>query len=186
MKTFIVVSAVGRDRPGLVNKLSHEIKINGGNIELQRSAKMADEFAIISLVSIEANTEKVNQFIRNLTSLGEENFFVYARTATTGLTERPANTQPGEIIAEGADQMGIIDNLTLLLYQNDINIESMEYDVKHAPMSGVPLFQMHAKIIVPEAVNIEQLKQDFRALENDLNIDILFRFPLQSSTIIKD
>ena len=33
-KHYIVVSAVGRDRPGLVNHVTHEIRELGGNIEI--------------------------------------------------------------------------------------------------------------------------------------------------------
>jgi len=179
MKTFVVVSAIGRDRPGLVNKISHEIKVNGGNIELQRSAKMADEFALISLVSIDAPAEKVPQFIDNLKNLHEEHFFIYARKALTSVAERPKDSRVGELLAEGADQMGLIDEITLLLFQHNINIETMEYDVKHAPMSGVPLFQMHAKIIVPKQVDIKQFKAALRKKESELNIDVLFRFPFE-------
>lgn len=176
MNTFVVVSAVGKDRPGLVNKISHEIKINGGNIELQRSARMADEFAIISLVSLESAVEP---FINKLTALRDENFFIYAREALTGTGELQAGERKAEIIAEGADQMGIIDNLTLLLVENNINIESMDYDVIHAPMSGAPLFQMQAKVVIPASVDINDFKKQLREKEQDLYIDVLFRYPVE-------
>ena len=41
MKKYIIISAVGRDRPGFVNKITHAITELGGNIDLQRSTRMA-------------------------------------------------------------------------------------------------------------------------------------------------
>ncbi|MBN1347905.1 hypothetical protein JXJ21_00715 [candidate division KSB1 bacterium] len=179
MKLYVVVSAVGRDRPGLVNKISHEIKKNGGNIELQRSAKMVDEFALISLVSLDAAPEQAEHFIASLRDLQSDDFFIYARKAVAASSERPAGALCGELIAEGADQMGLIDEITLLLFENAINIEAMEYDVQNAPMTGTQLFQMHAKIVLPAKVDVAEFKKKLRGMEDRLNIDILFRFPVE-------
>ncbi|MBN2091544.1 hypothetical protein JW964_18165 [candidate division KSB1 bacterium] len=179
MKTFIVVSAIGKDRPGLVNRISHEIKLKGGNIEVQRSVKMADEFALILLVSLEKNAENVESLIQGLTGLKTENFFIYARKAMGATAEIPSRAQYAILLAEGVDQIGIIDEITLLLLENNINIDAMDYDVSHAPMTGMELFQMEAKIVIPPTINITELKTKLKEMENRLNIDILFRYPIE-------
>ncbi len=179
MKTFVVVSAIGKDRPGLVNRISHEIKIKGGNIELQRSVRMADEFALILLVSMEKTAEDVESLIQEMTHLKTENFFIYARKAMGATAELPSRARYAVLLAEGADQIGIIDEITLLLLENNINIDAMDYNVSHAPMTGIELFQMEAKIVIPPTITINEFRTKLKEMENRLNIDILFRYPIE-------
>ena len=177
-KTYMEVVAVGRDRPGVVQKISREIRKNGGNIELQRSTKMAGDFALILLFSLKnAEEEKVNSTIKSLNQLSDESFFIQTRKAISDL-KRPPGYKCGDLIAEGADQMGIIDTISLLLFQNQINIEAMNYDIINAPMTGTPLFRMEARVSVPKSVDITNFKKKLINTERDFNIDIIFRFPV--------
>ena len=43
----IIITAIGRDRPGLVNKITSIINNNDGNIENSKMIKIDDQFAII-------------------------------------------------------------------------------------------------------------------------------------------
>src|SRR3989338_8612797 len=51
MKKFLVISAIGKDRPGIVNELSKVIVDNGCNIEDSRMTVLGGEFALIVLIS---------------------------------------------------------------------------------------------------------------------------------------
>ena len=121
MKHFIVVSALGKDRPGLVNRITHAINDLGGNIELQRSTRMAAEFAMLVLFSLEQGSPK--DAIARLNSICSNDLFINARSALSKEAERPANARTFELIASGADQPGIIDVVTLILFKHNINIE---------------------------------------------------------------
>jgi glycine cleavage system regulatory protein len=177
MKKFIVASAVGKDRPGFVNRITHAIKELGGNIEMQRSAQMADEFALITLFSVEGGHDQVRAASARLVALAGDDLLVTARPAMADTATRPAGALPAELQASGADQPGIIETVTLLLYQHDINIESMDFDTESAPFTGEALFRMTARLAVPSDTDVEKLRQEFRNLETAFNFDILFRCP---------
>ncbi|HDO34642.1 MAG TPA: glycine cleavage system protein R, partial [Chromatiales bacterium] len=51
MNNLLVVSALGQDRPGIVNELSLAILNCGCNIEDSRMTVLGGEFAVILLVS---------------------------------------------------------------------------------------------------------------------------------------
>jgi Glycine cleavage system regulatory protein len=55
-KTFLVISALGQDHPGLVNDLSRTILEQGCNIEDSRMTVLGGEFAAILLVEGKWNT----------------------------------------------------------------------------------------------------------------------------------
>src|SRR5262245_45493038 len=50
-RRYTVLTAVGRDRPGLVQEISQAIHDAGGNLEDSRMAVLGGEFALIVLLS---------------------------------------------------------------------------------------------------------------------------------------
>ena len=69
-KTFLVISAVGADHPGLVNDLSRSILEYGCNIEDSRMTVLGGEFAAILLVEGKWNTlAKVENALPELAAL---------------------------------------------------------------------------------------------------------------------
>lgn len=171
MKTYLVVSAVGRDRPGFVNRMAHQIAEAGGNIELQRSVRMAGEFASLFLVSVDAAGKY--PAAAQLSALQGEDLAVSVRDAVAG--DRLPGSVAAELIACGADHPGIIDAVTLVLYRNHVNIEAMDYDVDGAPMTGESLFRLNAQVAVPADASLSALKGQLKDLEQELNVDILLR-----------
>jgi len=51
MNKYLVISALGKDRPGLVNQLSHAILDAGCNIQDSRMTVLGGEFALMLLVT---------------------------------------------------------------------------------------------------------------------------------------
>jgi len=51
MNTNLVITALGNDKPGIVNELSKAILDNGGNITESRMMVLSGEFAIMLLVT---------------------------------------------------------------------------------------------------------------------------------------
>jgi glycine cleavage system transcriptional repressor len=175
MKRYVIVSAVGKDRPGFVNGVTKAIHELGGNIELQRSTRMADEYAIMILFTVAA--EKSSEAIDRLASLKLPETFITAREAVSGVVPPSPGAVAAELTASGADQPGIIDAVTLALFQDNVNIESMDYDIESAPMTGEHLFRMTARLALPAGLDVNKLRERLRAMEREYNFDILLRSP---------
>lgn len=172
---YLVASATGKDRPGFVHSITSVIKAAGGNIEQQRSSRVADEYSLLLLFTVPSE-EAARQAVDSLTRLQSPHLLIHARKTEPG----PASLRdatPAELMATGADQPGILDAVTSLLLQHRINIDEMDFDIESAPMTGDPLFRMDARVSIPPGVDLAVLRQKFRELEDDYNFDVLFRCP---------
>lgn len=172
MGTYYIVSAIGRDRPGFVHGIASATAQAGGNIAQQRSTRMAGEYALLMLVSIPGDPPAQASWQRGLESLRGDDMWIQVRHALADAASRPQGARPATLVVSGADNPGIIDAVTLVLYERDINLEAMEFDTEPAPMTGDDLFRMTANLAIPGSVDANELDDQFRDLEADLNINI--------------
>lgn len=173
---YCIVSATGQDRPGFVHAITQAIKAAGGNIEQQRSARVADEYAVMILFTT-ADAASAEAATAALRKLADENLSVRVRCTDGRSNSLPGDGATAQIVASGADQPGILDALTSLLLRHGINIDAMDFDTESAPMTGEALFRMDARISIPGAVDLQELRRQIRALEDEYNFDILLRCP---------
>lgn len=79
---------------------------------------MASEFAVIILFSLETKAPNVETIIDRFKQLSTDTLFVHARQALDASPQREKGVIHAEITARGADQMGIIETITLALFHN--------------------------------------------------------------------
>jgi len=171
MSSYIVLTAVGTDRPGLVDEISSFLAARKINIEDSRMAVLGGEFAVVLLASGAANI--VDRLGGELVSL-EKN---------TGLTIQVKNTLaphqrkvapsiPHRLAATSMDQPGIVHEITRFLHKRNINIESMETRVSNAPLSGAPIFHMKCVINIPVGEKASSIRKELEKLGDKMDIDI--------------
>ena len=168
-KNLAVLTAVGKDRIGIVDDLSSAIEDHSGNILESRMSVLGGEFAIIMLVSGEKRA--LSSIIGDLDAMEE----------STGLrieikpTERPEvdrNGIPYTLSCVSLDSPGIIHTVTRFIRQEGINIENLETETAYAPWTGAPLFKMKAHVIVPMSVSIQSVRDGLKNLEHENDLDI--------------
>lgn len=170
MSTQIVVSAIGKDRPGIVLGISKVVFGHGGNITVQRSVKLGGDFAVILMFSVETeDAGELDGILEDLGALQRENLQVIARVATSAAD---AEAETLELKVSGADHPGIINTLTLFLLDKGTNIHSMDYTVANGPFTAAPMFNATVEIATPGTKQLEELKAGLANVESDLNIDI--------------
>ncbi|HWP60900.1 MAG TPA: ACT domain-containing protein [Candidatus Acidoferrales bacterium] len=168
-RSHLILTAVGPDQVGLVEKISAFIARFGCNIEDSKMAVFCGEFAVIMLVAGESeNLVKIANGYREL-------------EVQTGLTFSIKNAAPRKpvesvlpykLTASCMDHPGIVHNLSRLLSRFGINIESMETKTYAAPVSGTPMFRLEALISIPAALNVNSLRERFADIQREENIDI--------------
>ncbi len=146
-KSHLILTAIGPDRVGLVEKLSEFISRRDCNIEDSKMAAFCGEFAVIILIT--GDGSQLAKVARDYREIESE----------TGLT-----------IALKAPSAR--NRISGVLSQLAVNIESMETKTYSAPMSGTPLFQLEAELAVPVRTNINQLRERLADVQRDENIDI--------------
>jgi glycine cleavage system transcriptional repressor len=171
MSSYIVLTAVGPDRPGLVDEISAFLAKKVINIEDSRMAILGGEFAVILLAS--GDDAVIKGMEKDLKSLGKDTGLTISTRPTISPNKRKVVPSiPHKLHATSMDHPGIIHEITRILHNHVINIESMETHVSHAPITAAPIFTMHCRLSIPVDEKLSVVKKELEQLGDRLNIDI--------------
>jgi glycine cleavage system transcriptional repressor len=133
-KAYLVLTAVGPDRPGLVSEISAAIHGAGANLEDSRMAILGGEFALLLLLS---GSEAVASAVeRSAAALGEKlGLRVVSKRTARGLAK---DFLPYRISVSGFDRPGIVSRVSEILARRGVNVASLESHLAYAPLSGTP------------------------------------------------
>ncbi len=173
MKAYLILTAVGPDRTGIVDDLSDYLASRDMNIESSRMAVLGGEFAIILQASGE--DEAVDKVVSSPDELGRKTGLQVSLKKSTARAQGPVeDLLPYRITASGMDHQGIVHEVSSLLHSFNINIESMDTSIERAPVSGTPIFSMEALLSVPAGIKPRELKEGLDRLSDEHNVDIEF------------
>jgi glycine cleavage system transcriptional repressor len=168
-RDHLILTAVGPDQVGLVQRLSKFISGCGCNIEDSKMAVFCGEFAIILLISGDKGT---------LLNVNRDHPRIELETGLSIRIKSPATRRaaefflPYKVIASCMDHPGVVHQISAVLSSLGINIESMETSTYSAPVSGTPLFQLEAHVSIPTRTDINHLQERLDQLQREENIDI--------------
>ncbi|MEI6437043.1 MAG: ACT domain-containing protein [Bacteroidota bacterium] len=173
MKSYVVFSSMGPDRPGLAKQIAEFFTARGINIERSRGCVLGDEFGMIILTS--GNTDDIERLISDLESLRQKTGLdIYIRKTKAPTHKEALPSIPYKLIATSIDHPGIIHKICKCLQQKNINIDDISTNVDHNPVTGANVFQMTCYFSLPPIVKIIDLKHDLARISEEDNIDIRF------------
>lgn len=167
MKSYLVMTVLGTDRPGLVRSLSDTVAEHGGNWLESRMARLAGQFA--GIVRIECEADRADSLVEKL------------QAADTGLTILAVKEEPEETSASrrlvtvdvlGNDRPGIVRELSSAIVSAGGNIEELTTGLESAPMSGHPMFRARGVVSIPEETETTTLTDAIEKLGADLTVDL--------------
>ena len=168
MTKNLVISALGNDKPGIVNELSKAILDQGGNISESKMTVLGGEFAMMLLVT--GTQECINNIISKLDNTGKSlNLTLIAKE--TQATESNHKRLPYQITVVSMDHPGIVHNISDFLSSRDLNIEEIETKTYPAAHTGTPMFSLDMTISIPADSSIRTLRDEFLIFCDDLNLD---------------
>lgn len=161
----LVITVMGKDKPGLVDALAKCVYQHGGNWQGSSFAHMAGMFT--GFVEAHVPQEQHDALVSALNDLdGLTVQSVSVAEATT------ASEQQYDVEIMGNDKPGIVRELTGILHQFNLNILTFESRCESAPNWGSLMFKAHARIAVPESFDEGALKDALELQANDLVVDI--------------
>ena len=168
METLMVLSAVGPDRPGLVDELTHSIAECGCQVGDSRMTVLGGEFALIMLVT--GNWNGIAK-LENLVSRLEESLGLKITAKRT--QER---TETGKVIPYGVevvaiDRAGIVSDVANFFARRGINIEDVYTSTYPAPHTQTRMFSLHMTVGLPGDMSIASVRGEFMDFCDDLNLD---------------
>ena len=172
MSNYFVISALGGDRPGIVNELSRCILDSGCNIADSRMSVLGGEFAIMLLVA--GNWSTIGKLEAQLPRLEQQ----LGMTITARRTEARQPRQallPYEVDVVAMDHPGIVHDLANFFSERNINIQDLVTSSYAAAHTGTPMFSVHMSVGIPADQHISALREEFLDHCDQLNLDAVIR-----------
>lgn len=170
MKSYVIMTVLGCDRPGLVNSLADTVSKHGGNWLESRMARLAGQFA--GIVRIECPESAVDALLAELHTPPGPGFPGLSVQAVREAVEEPAKRRTLVVDVMGNDRPGIVRELTGAIAGAGGNVEELTTGLESAPMSGHPMFRARGVISIPENAQPEVLTAAIEKLGGDLTVDV--------------
>ncbi|MBB3046139.1 glycine cleavage system regulatory protein [Litorivivens lipolytica] len=166
MSQSVVFTFIGRDQPGLVEKLSTTVADHGGNWLESRMSQLSGQFAGVVRVAVAPEQqESLRQALEALSSHG--------LTIVSQASDEDSTTDSGVFLhIVGNDRPGIVREVSRALARHQINVIDMHTEITSAPMTGEALFEASAEIQVPEGVDRDELEDALEAISEQLSVEI--------------
>jgi len=168
MNSFLVMTVLGTDRPGVVRALAGVVESHGGNWLDSRMARLAGQFA--GIVRVECATAKVDHLLAALRDLEADGLTIQAVREAASQPECTKPTLTVEVM--GNDRPGIVKELSSAIVNAGGNVEELATGLESAPMTGHPMFRAQVLISLSEGTDTEELISAIEGLGGDLTVDI--------------
>lgn len=170
-KQYLVLSALGTDRPGIVADVTAFLDERGANVEDSRMAVLGGEFVLMMLVS--GTPEAVTRVQADRMALQQgSGLHIQLKPTDSPYQHRATGAVPYQVTAYAMDHEGIVHAIASALSRRGVNIVSLETTTYPAPVSGTPLFRMELHMDVPHEVPLAQLRSELERVADAENVDI--------------
>ncbi len=181
MNRFVIITAAGPDRPGIVARIARVLYQTGCNIEDSSMTRLRGEFAMMFIVLLPAKPGGLKKIKRSLQKV--------QKALGLSLLLRPLSKQEARreqrplgrsflLSVYGSDKPGIVYHVTRLIASYGINITDMNTRVIGPPDN--PIYVMILETQVPAKVKLTAVHSELRKLKRKVNVDITLH-PVESA-----
>ena len=166
----LAVTAIGRDRPGIVASVTGALLDLGGNVEDSQMSSLGGHFAVMLLVAVPAGTQRVDVAERLAEVAQEHELEAISVAEVSGGAGRPL--PPTHVVSVyGADRPGIVHAVSAALAEAGVNITDLE--TKLTGSSESPVYVMVLEVALGGA-NPENIEAALRRAggEDDLEVSL--------------
>ncbi len=164
-KQFLILTAIGDDRPGLVGELSATISSHQGNWLESSMSRLGGKFA--GIVKVDVAAEQVAALQAELGKLAGLKV-----TAEVSAAEAAPRGRRLRFSLVGHDRIGIVREVSQVLARHAVNVEELTTRTSSAPMSAETLFHAEAELLAGPGLDSAALARALEAISNDLMVDI--------------
>ena len=173
MKTRVILSAAGSDRPGLTRALAESVLGAGGNWLESHLSRLGGRYVGSVLVELDSgNLAAFEAAIRAVDASG------------LAVSLVPAGEEPavaGEMLRlelVGQDRPGIVREVTAVLAELGVNIEDFATSTENGAWSGERLFRAAARINIPPGTTSEHVRGALEAISGEIMVDFTLTAPV--------
>lgn len=175
---MIIITAVGKDRPGMAHALAAQLAQNGCNIEDTTMTRLSGEFAMILIVSPPQNLsiEALSQLIKPLEK--SHGLFINCRAIEDEIETDESATPRYLLSVYGPERSGLVAQITGVLAQQNVNITDVQTRVASAGAVYVMLFEIE----IPAALSPQTLQETLEKAAQEIGAQVSLR-PIEEETL---
>jgi glycine cleavage system regulatory protein len=166
MKSRMILSAVGSDRPGLTQAIAEAVLAAGGNWLESHLSRLGGKYVGSVLVELDADRlPALEQAIRQVDATGLQVSLV------------PAGEEPSAAGSElqldlvGQDRPGIVREVTAVLSDLGVNIEDFVTSTENSAWSGERLFRASARLTLRHGMSADEVRSGLEAISGEIMVD---------------
>ena len=173
MRRYFILTAIGKDRPGIVADLAEMAFDLGCNLGDSSMMNLAGEFSTMILISGQGEEldERLSMAAKHLEY--EKGMTIFIRPVGQGASPAsPPGARRYRLHTMGEDKAGIVARTARLIASVGGNVLELNSHVRRAATTGTPLYEMDMSFDLPPSVDIEALRRKMEEIENALNIEV--------------
>jgi glycine cleavage system transcriptional repressor len=171
MKGGFAVTAIGRDRPGIVAAISGVFAELGANIEDARMAILRGNFAVMLIAALPEGADQA-QLEARLEEVKDRLGLDAVAVSRVEEEERPPHPSH-TLTVYGADHPGIVHAVSAALAERDVNITDLE--ARLTVSGNRPVYAMMMELELPSQADPEELRTALVAVGSDAGVDVSLR-----------
>lgn len=170
MANYALMTAVGKDRPGIVAAISGVLLEADCNIEDSQMARLGPDFCCMLMLALPPGLtgSQLDERLRGV----REQFKLWIHIADLlpeEATGEPRDLPVYTIQVYGADRKGIVHRITKHLAEQSVNISNLHTEIiPHA----VPLYVMMIEVEVPNFVDMSRLQRELKAIGREIGVQV--------------
>jgi glycine cleavage system transcriptional repressor len=174
MKRWYAMSAIGRDRPGIVADLAELIYECDCNLEDSRMTILGSEFAVLLLLSAqdEEAERRLSSGSKRLEWEKRLTVFIRPVEEPPAALGEPSPGIPLECVVTGVDRAGIVARVARTIADHGANITDLHSELRPEPESGTPIYTLRLRLVLPPGDDARALRQALDRTAADLGVDL--------------
>ncbi|MGH2980141.1 MAG: glycine cleavage system protein R [Solirubrobacterales bacterium] len=174
----LAVSAVGRDRPGIVSAVSEALLAHRANIEDSQMAILRGHFAMTLIVSAEAGAD-ARALERDLRATADRLGLDAMSVSEIGEADPAAEPVPSHLVSVyGADHPGIVHAVSSALAGLGVTITDLETRLA----GDGAVYAMQLEVALPGDADAAVVEHALAAVAGAQRVEVAFR-PLEHDTL---
>lgn len=168
----LVISSVGKDRPGIVGAFTRVLYNHNCSIEDASMTILCNQFAMILIISTpeELSLADLKESLESVEKdFGLCTTITHLETSENG-DSKAVKFKPYMIIVSGTNKTGIAYHITDILSNYNVNIT--DFNSKLVSKKEKPVYIMMIETQVPDTCDFSKLKKALKSKAKEINVDL--------------
>jgi len=166
----VIISVIGRDRPGIIAAVSQVLFDLDFNIENVSQTILQSQFSAIFIASTSTNCTVELLETQLKKEVKSMNLNVYAKVLDRSQDYRGPLSEPFIITTKGPDRKGLVANITAVMAQYGVNVTNLQAIFKGGdnPSDNIMIYEVD----IPVQINHKELQNELQQKAVELGLDL--------------